>query len=65
MTGRRGKRSTKLLDDLKEKREYWKMKEKAPDFTLQRTRLGNGCGPVLRQKTERKMPILKEQNTNA
>jgi hypothetical protein len=26
MTGRRGRRRKKLLDDLKEKRRYWKLK---------------------------------------
>ena len=29
MTGRRGRRRKQLLDDLKEKREYWKLKEEA------------------------------------
>jgi hypothetical protein len=27
MTGRRGRRRKQLLDDLKEKRRYWKLKE--------------------------------------
>jgi hypothetical protein len=27
MTGRRARRSKQLLDDLKEKRSYWKLKE--------------------------------------
>jgi hypothetical protein len=34
MTGRRGRRSKQLLDDLKEKRRYWKLKEEALDRTL-------------------------------
>jgi hypothetical protein len=34
MTGRRGIRSKQLLDDLKEKRRYWKVKEEALDRTL-------------------------------
>jgi hypothetical protein len=28
MTGRRGRRRKQLLDDLEEKRRYWKLKEK-------------------------------------
>jgi hypothetical protein len=34
MMGRRGRRSKQLLDDLKEKRRYWKLKEEALDRTL-------------------------------
>jgi hypothetical protein len=34
MTGRRGRRGKQLLDDLKEKRRYWKLKEEALDRTL-------------------------------
>jgi hypothetical protein len=34
VTGRRGKRRKQLLDDLKEARGYWKMKEDAPNRTL-------------------------------
>jgi hypothetical protein len=30
MTRRRGRRRKQLLDDLKEKRRYWKLKEEAP-----------------------------------
>jgi hypothetical protein len=37
VTGRRGKRSKELLDDLKEKRGYCKLKEEALDRTLWRT----------------------------
>jgi hypothetical protein len=48
MTERRGRRRKQLLDDLKEKRRYWKLKEEALDRTLWRTRLGRGCGPVVR-----------------
>jgi hypothetical protein len=33
MMGRRGRRCKQLLDDLKEKRRYWKLKEKALDRT--------------------------------
>jgi hypothetical protein len=51
MTGRRGRRK-QLLDNLKEKRRYWKLQEEALDHTLWRTRFGRGYGPVLRQTTE-------------
>jgi hypothetical protein len=37
LKGRRGKRCKQLLDDLKEKRGYWKLKEEAVDRTLWRT----------------------------
>jgi hypothetical protein len=40
MTGRRGRRLKQLLDDLKEKRRYWKLKEEALDRRLWRTRFG-------------------------
>jgi hypothetical protein len=33
-TGRRGIRRKQLLDDLKEKRRYWKLKEEELDRTL-------------------------------
>jgi hypothetical protein len=52
MTGRRGRRRNQLLDDLKEKKRYWKLKEEALDRTLWRTRFGRGYGPVVRQITE-------------
>jgi hypothetical protein len=52
MTGRGGRRRKQLLDDLKEKRRYWKLNEEALDRTLWRTRFGRGYGPVVRQITE-------------
>jgi hypothetical protein len=52
MTGRRGRRRKQLLDDLKEKRRYWKLKEEALDRTLWRTRFGRGYGTVVRQTRE-------------
>jgi len=51
MTGRRGRRRKKLLDDLKEKRGYRKLKEEAIDRILWRTRYGRIYGPVLTQTT--------------
>jgi hypothetical protein len=47
MTGRRGRRRKQLLDDLKEKRRYWKLKEEALDRTVWRTRFVRGYGPSL------------------
>jgi len=48
--GRRGVRHKQLLDDLKGKRGYWKLKEEALDSTLWRTFFGRGCGPVVRHE---------------
>jgi hypothetical protein len=43
--GRRGGGRKQLLDDLKERREYWQLKEGALDRTLWRTYLRRGYGP--------------------
>ena len=48
MTGRQEIRRKQVMDDLKETRKYWKLKEEALDRTLWRTRFGRGCGPVVR-----------------
>jgi hypothetical protein len=50
--GRRGRRRKQLLDELRETREYCKMKEEALDRTWWRTRFGRGYGPVVRQTTK-------------
>jgi hypothetical protein len=42
MMGRRGRRRKQLLDDLKEDRRYWKLKEETLDRTLWRTHFGRG-----------------------
>ena len=52
MTGRRGRRCRKLLDDLKERKGYSHLKEEALDRTMWRARFGRGFGPVVRQTTE-------------
>jgi hypothetical protein len=52
MTGRRGRRRKQLLEDLKENRSYWKLKEDALDRTLWGSRFERGYGPVVRQTTE-------------
>jgi hypothetical protein len=49
VTGRRGRSRTKLLDDLKERREYSHLKEEALDRTVWRARFGRGFGLVVRQ----------------
>jgi len=51
VTGRRGRRHRKLLDNLKEKRGYSHLKEDALDRTMWRARFGRGFGPVVRQTT--------------
>jgi hypothetical protein len=52
VTGRRGRKRRKLLDDLKERRGYSHLKEEAPDRSMWRTRFGRGLGPVVRQTTK-------------
>jgi hypothetical protein len=49
MTGRRGRRCRKLLDDLKEGKGYSHLKEEALDRTMWRSCFGRGFGPVVRQ----------------
>jgi hypothetical protein len=49
MTRRRGRRHMQLLDNLKETRRYWKLKEEAQDRTLWRTQFGRGYWHVARQ----------------
>ena len=52
MARRRGRRRKKLLDDLKDRRGYSHLKEKALDRTMWRNRFGGGFGPVVRQNNE-------------
>jgi hypothetical protein len=52
MKGRRGRRRKQLLDDVREKRIYWKLREEELARTLWRTRFGRGYRPVLRQTAE-------------
>jgi len=52
VTGRRGKRYRKLLDDLKERRGYCHLKEEAVARTMWRAGFGRGFGPVIRQTTK-------------
>ena len=52
VTGSRGRKRRKLLDDLKERRGYSQLKEEALDRTMWRARFGRGFGPVVRQTTK-------------
>ena len=52
VTGRRGRRRRKLLDELKERRRYSHLKEKALDHTMWRAHFGRGFGPIVRQTTK-------------
>jgi len=51
VTGRRGRRRRKQLDDLKERRGYSHLKEKPPDRTMWVAGFGRDFGPVVRQTT--------------
>ena len=52
VTGRRGRKRRKLLDDIKEKRGYSHLKEEALDCNMWRARFGRGFGPVVGQTTK-------------
>ena len=52
VTGRRGRRHRKLLDDLKDRGGYSPLKKEALDRTMWRARFGRGFGPVVRQTTK-------------
>jgi hypothetical protein len=49
VTRRRGRRRRKRLDDLKERRRYFHLKEEALDRTMWRAGFGRGFAPVVRQ----------------
>jgi hypothetical protein len=50
VTVRRGRRSTQLLDDLKKKTGYWKLKKAVLHRILLGTCCGREYGPVIRQR---------------
>ena len=52
LTGSRGRKRIKLLDDLKERRGYSYLKEESLDHTTWRARFGRGFVPVVRQITK-------------
>ena len=45
----RGRRSIQLIDDVKEKRVYWKLEEEALDRAVWRNHFERGYGTVVRQ----------------
>jgi len=47
VTRRRGRRSKKLLDDLKDRRGYCQLKEEALDRIMWRNCFGRGFEPVV------------------
>jgi len=49
VTGRRGRRRRKLLDELKERSGYCHLKEEALDRTMWRAGFGRGFGAVVKQ----------------
>jgi hypothetical protein len=49
VTERRARSRKQLLDNLKERRGFWKLKGEAPDRPLWRTHCGRGYGPVVKQ----------------
>jgi hypothetical protein len=55
VTERRERRRKQLLCDHEEKRGYLKLKEKALDLALWRSRFGRGYGHVVRQTSEWKI----------
>jgi hypothetical protein len=50
-TRRQGRRRKQLLDDLKEARRSWRLKEEAQDRTLWRTQFVRSYGPIARHTT--------------
>ena len=48
MTGKRGRRRKKLMDDLKERRGYSHLGEETLDRIMWTARFGGGFGPVAR-----------------
>jgi len=65
VTGRRGRKRRKLLDDLKERKGCSQLKEEALDRTMWSARFGRGFGPVVRQtertNTRRKLIVVCKQ----
>jgi len=52
VAGRHGRRGKELLNYLKEKRRYWKLKEEAPDLNMLRTAFGRGYGFIVSLQNE-------------
>jgi hypothetical protein len=62
VTRRRERIRRNLLDDLKERRWYSHLKEKAIDRIVWRARFGRGFGPVVRQ-TAKKINVTTDLQT--
>jgi hypothetical protein len=54
------RRRKQLLDDLKETRGYWKLKEETLDRTQWGTRFERGYGPLVTQTTDCMTKLLLE-----
>jgi hypothetical protein len=52
VTGKRGRRCKQLLDNLKENKGYWILKEDVLRRILWGSGFGSGCGPVVRPRYE-------------
>jgi hypothetical protein len=52
VTGRRGRKRRKLLDDLKKRQPYSHLKEEALGRTMLTACFGRGFGPFVRQTTK-------------
>jgi hypothetical protein len=63
VTGRRGRIRKQLLDELKEKKGFCKLKEEALDCTHWRTRFGGGYGSDVRLGNEQTKE-RKDKQTN-
>ena len=61
VTGRRGRRRKQLLDDLKEKRGYFKQKHEALDHTVWRIHFGRAYGTVVRQTIQLVKVVIENQ----
>jgi hypothetical protein len=69
VTEKRGRRGKQLMDDLKEKRGYWKLKKEAQDRTLWKTRSGRGHKLTVTKVTGRMdefkaLPKYLEESSN-
>ena len=66
VTGRQGRRRKQLLDGVKERRGYWKLKQDVLDSTMWRTRFGRRYGPIEdRLRVECRNLIMILSRTNA
>jgi hypothetical protein len=66
VTGSQGRRRKQLLDGVKERRGYWKLKQDVLDSTMWRTRFGRRNGPIEdRLRVECRNLIMILSRTNA